>query len=92
MKTPKTITIYDGTVLTEGRKYKWSGYMNSHLDYTWTDFMCKIKLIEGQEITVHDYVNMVDYIYTDNGFIKVKAKFVECELTRFEKIIRKIFR
>jgi hypothetical protein len=73
----KTITIYDGTVLEEGKKYRWSGKTeNSYGSYVWDNFRCKIRRINGIEITIYDYENRVEYIFTDNGLIKIGAKFV----------------
>ena len=72
----KTIKIYDGTILEEGKKYKWSGHSDDmYYNHIWNNFRCKIKKIDGIEITIRDYENETDYIFTDSGLIKIEAKF-----------------
>ena len=89
----KTITIHNGTVLEEGKKYKWSGqddYLNG--GHSWNNFRCKIKKIVGIEITIYDYENRSEYIFSDDGLIKIQAKFVAINNGKFMNTIKKLFK
>lgn len=71
-----TITIYNGTILEEGKKYQWSGESKSlYENHIWKNFRCKIRKIDGVEITIYDYDQGAEYIFTDDGFIKIGATF-----------------
>jgi hypothetical protein len=89
----KTITIYNGTILEEGKKYRWSGNSNTEYDkHIWMNFRCKIKKIDGIEITIYDYEQGAEYIFTDNGFIKVGAIFTPYRPWGFIDGIKKLFK
>lgn len=82
----KSITIYNGTVLEEGKKYLWSGHTTNQYDRrSWANFRCKIRKIDGVEVTIYDYENRDEYIFTDNGFVKVEATFTPIETLGFFK-------
>jgi hypothetical protein len=86
MKKRITITIYNGTILEEGKKYKWSGCSKSTYEkHTWMNFRCKIKKIDGVEITIYDYEQGAEYIFTDDGFIKIGATFTPIDTFGFWK-------
>jgi len=87
----KTITIYNGTILEEGKRYKWSGQSKDlYQNHTWMNLLCKIKKIDGVEITIYDYENGADYIFTDDGLIKVQATFTPIEKCKFFKNLFKL--
>lgn len=87
----KTITIYNGTILEEGKKYKWSGQSSSlYENHVWQNFRCKIKKIDGVEITIYDYEQGAEYIFTDDGFKKISATFIPIENFGFFKKLFKL--
>lgn len=87
----KTITIYNGTVLEEGKKYRWSGQSdNPYSQYKWNNFRCKIRRIEGVEITIYDYEQGMEYIFTDSGFVMIGATFTPIETFGFWKKLFKL--
>ena len=89
----KTITIYNGTILEEGKKYKWSGQSKSlYENHAWQNFRCKIKKIDGVEVTIYDYEQGAEYIFTDNGFIKMNASFIPFNPWGFIDGIKKLFK
>lgn len=89
----KTVTIYNGTVLEEGKKYQWSGSSDNPYDkHTWVNFRCKIRKINGTEITIYDYEQGAEYIFTDSGFVMVGATFEPYKPWGFMDGIKKLFK
>ena len=63
----KEFRTYNGFILKEGKKYKWSGFSDGlYTAYRWTDCKCKIKSVDGDKITIYDYRDNIEYNYNNN--------------------------
>jgi len=61
----KEIILHDGTVLVEGKRYKWSGVSEGlYTKLIWTESRCRIKKIVGDKIYIYDYDDNKQYEYT----------------------------
>lgn len=72
----KTFVTYDGTILKEGKKYRWSGCSEGlYTGYHWKNLKCKIKYIYGEKIYIYDYDDKTEYEYTNTYFIENNVTF-----------------
>ena len=72
----KEFRTYNGFILKEGKKYKWSGFSDGlYTAYRWTDCKCKIKSVDGDKITIYDYRDNIEYNYNNNQLCDMKINF-----------------
>lgn len=72
----KTFETYDGTILKEGKKYKWSGHSEGlYNGYSWSGFRCKVKKIDGGDIIIYDYEDEGQYRYTNDTLKEMGITF-----------------
>ena len=73
----KTFKTYNGMLLEEGKKYSWNGHsVEQNHDYKWTNFKCKIKKISEGKITIYDYQDKKEYVFTGDSLEKNKCEFI----------------
>lgn len=84
-----TIKLSDGTILEEGRKYRWCGVQdNLYNNYRWFWTKCKItRISEDRVISIYDYDDNKEYDHTDESLQKIEAKFMRNNVRNLKKII-----
>ena len=75
-KIKRTFKAPDGFILTEGKKYNWSGHSENYMtDVMWTDMKCKVVSISGDNIVIYDYSDNKDWEFNSESLRKICAKF-----------------
>lgn len=85
-----TFKAPDGTILVEGRKYRWNGFNEMVLcDFSWYGSKCKIAKIDGDKITIYDYDDKKEIVFTKDGLDKISARFEKNNLMGLIKCLKK---